>query len=263
MDLRNFDIVWINPCTYFSGMKIKKHMHNFFHFIYIVSGIGYITIGETEYTFHSGNIYLVSPFVEHAFFNSDKNPLKTIEIKFSLNDEKTENIIKNLPSCLNVKNQPIKMFLLTIYEELSYKKTLSSEIVDLNFQLFLTYLLRCHGNLQEKSIHGSNNHPEMNKVIDYINNNLGENISLEILANIAGYEKNYFLRRFKEIYKQTPINFVRNKRIEEAKELLRYSDMNIAQIATATGFKSIHYFSKIFFECTGIRPINYRDEILR
>lgn len=263
MDLSNFDIVWVNSCTYFNGIKIKKHIHNFFHFIYIVTGIGCITIGETEYTFNPGNIYLVSPFVEHTFFNSDKSPLKTIEIKFCLNDEKTENVIKNLSSCLNVKKYPIKTILLTIYEELLDEKSLSSEIVDLNFRLFLTYLLRCHVNLQENLIHGGNNNPEMKKVIDYICNNLGEDLSLENLANIAGYEKNYFLRRFKEIYKQTPISFVRNKRIETAKELLRYSDMNIAQIAAATGFNSIHYFSKIFFEYTGIRPTNYRDEIHR
>lgn len=263
MDLNNFNIIWINYCTYLSETIIPKHNHDFFQFIYVVGGVGGIKIDEIKYTFQSGNIYLISPFVEHSFFNSDKSALKTLEIKFSLESAETEKLIKKLPVCMNVKRYPVKNVLLTIYEEVSARLPRSSEIIKLYFQLFLTYLLRSHESIQEGQLQDNSNEifsHEMDKAMAYIYENLNEEISLEKLADIAGYEKNYFLRKFKARTKQTPMSFIKNKRIEKAKELLCYSDMNITQIATATGFKSIHYFSNVFFECTGIRPINYRNE---
>ena len=58
---------------------------------------------------------------------------------------------------------------------------------------------------------------------------------------------------------QTPMEFIRCKRIETAKDLLLFSDMNITQIAYSTGFKSIHHFSNTFFKYTGIRPNQFKN----
>ena len=140
---------------------------------------------------------------------------------------------------------------------------MSLEIINLNFQLLIAYLLRCYDDIRENldcDKNSENFSSEIDAVISYIYENLAEDMSLDELARIAGFEKNYFLRKLKKRTKQTPMNFIKEKRIEKAKELLLYSDMNISQIAIATGFKTIHYFSKVFYETTGARPLNYRNE---
>jgi len=131
MNLSNFDILWIESCTYLSETGIPKHKHEFFHFIYVDIGVGEITIGETRYAMNPGNIYLVSSFVDHTFFNTDKTPLKTLEIKFSLNDEETVDLIRRLPVCVNVKSYPIKNILLTILNESLKELPMSENVISL------------------------------------------------------------------------------------------------------------------------------------
>ena len=150
-----------------------------------------------------------------------------------------------------------------IHRETLEKEPFFFEIVNMNFRLIITYLYREYQNFYEIVTDDGTekNVSEINKVLDYIFENLTEDISLEVLADIAGFEKNYFLRKFKKTTQYTPMSYIKEKRLEKAKELLHRSDMNISQIALASGFKTVHYFSKVFYESTGIRPSDYRNSI--
>ena len=75
------------------------------------------------------------------------------------------------------------------------------------------------------------------------------------------FESFLVCRKFKKTTQYTPMSYIKEKRLEKAKELLHRSDMNISQIALASGFKTVHYFSKVFYESTGIRPSDYRNSI--
>ena len=44
MDFSNFDIIWVEWCTYPSETGISKHRHEFFHFLYVDSGEGEISV---------------------------------------------------------------------------------------------------------------------------------------------------------------------------------------------------------------------------
>ena len=264
MDLGRFNIIWIEKCTYPCESRVGKHKHNFFHFIYVDEGVGGISIREEDYTMKQGNIYLVPPYTDHGFFNKSESPLKIIEIKFSLDDAEADERIGKLPFCMEVKNYHIKSLLLSIYREIHKKRPLFNEIISFRFQLMLTYLLRCYQVSQglTNSDGNENNYPpEIRRVLNYIDENLEKDISLEMLADIAGFEKNYFLRKFKKLTNRTPKVFLRETRIKKAKELLYCSDMNISQIADVTGFKTVHYFSNVFLKSTGTRPIDYREKV--
>lgn len=260
MDFIHFDIIWTEFRVYSKEIIIQKHKHDFFHFIYVDSGTGCITIGDKTFDMLPGKLYAVPMNTEHGFFSKGKTPLETFEIKFYAGEKEAETIHNLFPYCINVENTPVSSILLALYQESHDTKPLSSDIIRMQFRLFLTYLLRSCEQVQTDSGHSTENlSPEIEKVTRYITENLSEDISLETLADIAGFEKNYFLRKFKKQLKCTPIVFIRNKRIEKAKELLRYSDMNITQIALSMGFKSVHYFSKVFYEDTHIRPSEYKS----
>jgi len=260
MDFSKFDLIWIEFCSYLSKSGIPGHKHTFFHFLYVESGTGSITIGEETHSLIPGNIYLVPPMTNHTFFNDGPEPLQTLEIKFRLMDADTACAIRNFPCCLNVKDEPVKSTLRAIRKESFQKLPLSSEVIGFRFQLLLTYLQRCHEGLKSNHTQKSKTvSPEIEKVITHIQEHISEDFSLENLAEIAGFEKNYFLRKFKKQTGCTPMVFIRDARLEKAKELLKFSDMSITQIAFATGFKSIHYFSKVFYENLHVRPLEYRN----
>lgn len=260
METGDFKIIWVSHCSYSSETGVSCHKHPFFHLIYVESGEGEIIINEKVYRMFPDNVYLIPPFTGHSFTSCENRELKSIEIKFSLYDG--EGICCKLPLCIKVKNSPIKAILMTILKENADKLPMFSDVVSVNFELLMLHLLRCTPedfNAQEYDIRKKENSPEIDKAVEFIDNNLSEEISLTALAEVAGFEKNYFSRKFKKQINRTPMAFIQDKRIERAKELLIYSDMNISQIALATGFKTVHYFSNMFLKHTGKRPLEYRN----
>ena len=257
----DFDIIWVEICNYPSASSIQMHSHDFFHFIYVDSGRGAITLDGTQYPMSAGTVFPISPGIEHGFYNSDSEPLVTLEIKFRLRDKECERTLVTFPPLMELVNSPVKTSLMALYRELHTKQPLSSDIISLHFNLFLTYLERCGESLRKSTLpDGRENRlsPEIERVRAYIRESFAEEITLEALSELAGFEKNYFLRKFKKQMGVTPMDYILAKRMEKAKELLRFSDMNITQIAYATGFKSVHYFSKVFYDNMKVRPSDWR-----
>jgi AraC-like DNA-binding protein len=96
------------------------------------------------------------------------------------------------------------------------------------------------------------------KIISYIENNIGEEFTNELLANMANMATNAFSRLFKEYVGETLQNFIKKKRIQSACLLLLHSDRSIDEIADATGFANRYHFSRIFSKITGYAPAKYR-----
>jgi AraC family transcriptional regulator len=95
---------------------------------------------------------------------------------------------------------------------------------------------------------------KLQQVIDYIHENLAENISLETLAEQAEISQYHFARLFKEATGFTPYKFVIKCRIERAKDLILHSQLNMAEIALKVGFNSQSNFTQNFKRFTGVTP---------
>lgn len=261
------NVIWADECRYLSKDEISRHKHAFFHFIYVNKGSGSISVGESNFILKPETIYMVPPFVAHTFFNSGDSSLKTYEIKFSLNNAQAECEIEKVPYCVDTSGTNVKFYMQTIVKEFDKELSDSEEIIRHIFNALIIELTRFYESNQKNETHSarrksvSESYPEIDKVINYIHDNLSKDLSLECLAEVAKFEKSYFLRKFKHQTKSTPLAFVRNARVEKAKELLRYSDMNVSLIALATGFNTVYHFSNTFFKYTGKRPLEYRKEL--
>ncbi|MBO5945333.1 MAG: helix-turn-helix transcriptional regulator [Clostridia bacterium] len=84
--------------------------------------------------------------------------------------------------------------------------------------------------------------------------------SLSELATMSGYSPSRFSALYKKEYGISPINDLIGRRIDEAKLLILYGNMSLAQVAEETGFSSIYYFSKYFKRREGISPAAFRKE---
>lgn len=98
----------------------------------------------------------------------------------------------------------------------------------------------------------------MGKVLDYIHENLHEEISIESIAKVAHMSPFYFIKLFKKHLGQTPYQFIVHQRMEKAKHLLRNTNRPVIQIALETGYSYACNFSNAFKQSTGMSPINYR-----
>ena len=99
---------------------------------------------------------------------------------------------------------------------------------------------------------------EFNKLLEYINENYMQPITLEDAAVNIGFSKYYFSRLFKQYTEYTFCDYLTIRRIRAAKELLADADCSIMDIAMNTGFSSISTFNRVFKETEGCTPSAFR-----
>ena len=101
--------------------------------------------------------------------------------------------------------------------------------------------------------------PNVRSMLTYVQFNLAEGISLEAIARQLGVNASYLSSQFnREVGKSLP-EYVSEKRIAEAKRLLRgRTQLPIGQIAAAVGFSDVNYFTKVFKKKAGQTPSAYR-----
>jgi AraC-like DNA-binding protein len=80
------------------------------------------------------------------------------------------------------------------------------------------------------------------------------------MAGAACLSPNHLLRTFKQVFDQTPYQYVIAKRIAYAQELLRSTDQDVTDICFAVGFASLGAFSWWFRQRVGVSPTTYRRQ---
>ncbi|MEF9973407.1 MAG: response regulator [Clostridia bacterium] len=101
----------------------------------------------------------------------------------------------------------------------------------------------------------------ISRCIAFIQAHYMENIALSDAADAVGVSKSYLSLLFKQ---ETQINFSKylmDYRVEEAKKLLRDTNLHIYEVAERVGFPNPYYFSKVFKEATGVSCKHYQSDV--
>lgn len=101
---------------------------------------------------------------------------------------------------------------------------------------------------------------KLQKVASYLDEHYTEEISLDFLAETFFISKYYLSREFKKEFGTTIIQYILAKKITYAKELLRYSNSSIEDIATLCGIDDASYFNKVFRKLEGCTASEYRKK---
>lgn len=102
----------------------------------------------------------------------------------------------------------------------------------------------------------------INRVMDYIENHLDDNLNLETLARVANFSPFHFHRLFSAMTGETLNRFIRRTRLERAAACLADDHRfdTIAEIAYKCGFSSNAVFSRSFSDHFGMSPTDFRNE---
>ncbi len=96
------------------------------------------------------------------------------------------------------------------------------------------------------------------RLLDYIEQHLGEDLTLEAMAAEVDLSPLYLSRAFRAAVGESPHRYVVGRRVERAKRLLADTELPIADIALAAGFSSQSHLSSWFRRLTGVSPAVYR-----
>ncbi len=99
------------------------------------------------------------------------------------------------------------------------------------------------------------------KVTSYITDNFHRDISLDEMADIAGFSPYYFTRRFKKETGYTPHQFLLSTRLAAARYNLSNTEMTVSEISNACGFADESAFCYFFKKREGITPTEYKKEV--
>ena len=106
--------------------------------------------------------------------------------------------------------------------------------------------------------HGGLSAGTMRRVREYVDVHLNENIDLTMLSSVAGLSMHHFAREFKQSAGVTPHQYLTQKRVERAQEMLAQTDLSLSEIAYATGFSDQSHLARHFRHMLGTTPGAFR-----
>ncbi len=143
-----------------------------------------------------------------------------------------------------------------IYNEASYE--INSKLIPLFYDTLIKFVYRQENILLK---HNQSNESDLiSNIKGIIDNNFYQPIYLDELANTLNLSKATICHKFKQATNKSIIEYKLERQLEEAKNLLISSDMNIFDISSLVGFNNTAYFSKKFKEKYFVSPTSLRKQ---
>jgi two-component system response regulator YesN len=124
-------------------------------------------------------------------------------------------------------------------------------------QSLTSFFDRINNYIQKKR--ASLNHQLIEEIRLGLDENFAEDITLSAMANRYNISPSYLSLLFAEKTGKNFIDYLTERRIKKAKELLKHTDLKIYEISNAVGYKDSFYFSNCFKKIAGVSPSEYRE----
>jgi AraC-like DNA-binding protein len=138
-----------------------------------------------------------------------------------------------------------------VYRQISSKETLE----DIE-QFFIEFYSEIVKYTSERKVSDTKH---IDRILEYINMNYRNEIDFEQMATDIGISYSYIRKIVKEVTGKSLLDYVNILRINEAKRLIRQTDMTITEIASNLGYNNIQSFSRFFKKYEGITPGEFRN----
>lgn len=250
---------------------MPPHWHKDFEIIRVISGELSIFLNNIPYLLHKGDVIFVQCGTLHRG-EPENCEYECIVLDLNLLRRRQNDTVSGFITPVVNGNLGINC-LLNKNDDLIYATTNSlfsamrqkSEYYELDV---CSLLLKLFSELYRKnyffSVKKSHNTGKQAqtiiKLLDWIEENYTEIITLEKLSEISGLNKKYICRIFKEYTSKTPINYINEIRIEAACHEITVNGSSITKAAYDCGFNDLSYFSKVFKANKGLSPKDYRNK---
>ncbi len=195
---------------------------------------------------------------ESIIFTIEPTILKQIAIENDwLNPSQVE-----LKPILYHQDRTVEFLTRSFYEEITQDRLGGKLYTESLANLFLIHLLRnyCAFAPKLRQERGGLSPRKLQQAIDYIQDNLAEDISLQAIATEVNMSRYHFCRLFKKSTGITPYQYLIESRIERAKELLLRKHQSIMDVALQVGFSNQSHFTKHFKRLVGVTPKKFSSQ---
>jgi AraC-like DNA-binding protein len=101
----------------------------------------------------------------------------------------------------------------------------------------------------------------LSRAREFIDHCYDHPLSLDQISSKACFSRYHFLRLFRQAFNKTPHQYLIERRIEKAKELLGSENIRVTDVCFEVGFQSLGSFSSLFHKYVGHPPVTYREKV--
>lgn len=246
------------------------HIHDYYEVEYIKSGNAVQTVNGTDVEIRKGSLYILSPKDIHSVKLKSNLEIYSIFIKQNFENEGCLNILTNCNQFVNYScegkeeagieymMEELKRLYLTGFGEMGEQGYMKMSVM-LSLLSTLVGIVMIKGAVLNNSKASEANITKiMSSTLRYINYHFNDPLSLEEVANRAGYSKCYFSRIFKKYVGDNFVDYLRKVRLQHASMLINNTDMKISEIAFVSGFGSLTQFNRNYIAEYGCSPSDKR-----
>ena len=128
-----------------------------------------------------------------------------------------------------------------------------------NIRRYLMQILFCLEDVYRNKFKTLSDESVVDIVLEHIHTNYRNEISIDSLCKLAFVNRTTLSRKFKQVTRRSPIDYLLHHRLSIACDFLSHSKLSISKIAEATGFRYETYFIRQFTAKMGISPARYRQ----
>lgn len=244
----------------------QYHIHkNETELVYISQGSGIYNINANTYDLKKGTLLIVEKSAIHSLSTTRKDPLScwTCAISdYQLNDLNEEGFLlpSNIRPCMDAGKYEtlIQSLFLQMEHYKDHPSSYSTSILDTLAQTLtiLYYDIFRQNPIQERQKDSS----FARDILIYINENYSNHISLKLLANEFHISSDHISHEFSKVYGISPINYVIDRRLNEAKWMLINTTDSLVSISQKIGYENPNHFSNLFQKRIGYPPLEFRKK---
>ncbi len=224
----------------------------------VVSGKGTYKMGGETYTLETGDLFLVKPSQLNVYSADIDEPWEYCWVGF--NGACASKFAAQLPFSdarpVHHAKDPEKLrhALEHIYESRGLESQNETEMTGYLY-LFLAALMSETSASEPRNTNSSSQY--VLNAIKFIQFNYSHDISIDDVAKSVGVSRSHLYRVFMSNVGKSPIDYLTEYRINEACNLLKTSNLSIAEVAISVGFFDQFYFSRVFKKATGVPPSKF------
>lgn len=236
-----------------NSMDFDEHLHEHIEFGYILSGSCDLYIEDKCHKLDAGNVFIIFPNQIHRYENSRHIRSYVVIFSTSLMSEFENTFLNMVPqSPVITENMP---YIIQLFDILFDKRA------ELSFESQRGLILALIGiAMQNVTLINQDryNISTIKNMLIFCNSHYSEPITISDVADNLHISRSHAAHLFKNKLNTSFSQYINNKRVQLACDILKNTQMSVTQTAFASGFSSLRTFNRTFVKFKGCTPREYR-----